>query len=496
MFSEGLNTQEILSKSVQEAKQFLNGDKSIPIEEIENNILLQKSICKVMIELWKKPEVQTPFIDLIIELSPDVSFDMVYSIAEVLNEKNMLSYDDKNNWVLKVSERIQETQEDVNPIELNEYIKALLGVLNGISIEELLNDTDYLNENLNNENDDDDDNEEDYDSDEDDDDDSDEDDDYEDDEDEDEYDDYEENYGDYKNQPIVNREYARPIEKKKEIFSNDKPEMNPRVLATNVLSGKKPNEATLNILKTNQSFAKAYANALSLQTVISEIKGSSDIPYRFVIGVQYINEDIVYHAWNTLLLRRLEISSHWGEKDKEIWKNIIKSSKYSEDKIRKIYEILGWKYELKEKEVKKESSPIKISEDNNKFISKVKYYFDNISFEDPKMIENLTEEDKVLYARAISSQFVIYYDDPESNAIELYSYAVYELDIKTFEKAIDYLVEHFDLAGKTMNIDIKKDISSAIVRALSSLDLDKELFEKYQDTLINSITGYSKIEQK
>lgn len=506
MFNEGLNTKEILSKSIEEAKQFLSGEKSIPIDKIENDVLLQKSICKVMIEFWSNPKIQSPFIDLIVELPPDISFDMLFSIFEVINKKEIMSSDEKNAWVMKVAERVREIEEDIDPMQLNEYIKVLLGILNGLTVDDMLSESSYLNQEIfeNSNEDDEDENDEDDDDDyidEDEDEDGDNDDDEEN-EDDDDDDDFitNRNYSDSNNldrRRINGESYNIPqVEKKREIFNNkDRPEMNPRILASDVLSGKVPNEATLNILKKNLSFAKAYANALALQSVISEMKGSYDIPYRFIVGVQYISDDIVYHAWNTLLQRRVEISATWEGEGKENWKSIINSSKYSEEKVRKIYEVLGWKYEIKAKPEKKKDI-IEVTESNNKFVSKVKYYFENIGFEDPNLIKNLQDEDKLLYARAISSQFVKYFDDPESNAVELYSYAVYELDIDTFEKAIDYLVEHFELAGKTMNIEIKKDISSAIMRTLSSLSLEKDIFEEYQNRLINSITGYSKIEQK
>ena len=125
----------------------------------------------------------------------------------------------------------------------------------------------------------------------------------------------------------------------------EKINMNPTRLATSMLSGIAPNYATQVYMMKNKSFAKAYVNALSLQTVIGDLQNVKGIQERFIKGLAWLEDDIFDYSWTILCSRRNDLSQDWPETNKKEWLKFIESQKYPKDKKDKIINILKLKNE-------------------------------------------------------------------------------------------------------------------------------------------------------
>lgn len=490
MYNQESSMEDFLTSALKDAKLFLSSKKTFSIEEVSENALLQKALCKIIVDYWKNPKAQENFMILFVELPEEIAFDMLSSIAELINEKDSeITEEDKKEWCNRVTKKLSKNMDIVS---LSDYTQALYLILNG----EDISNFDYGDEFRDVEDDVYDmDSEEDNDESEDSEDISDQQDEYIDDE----YQEEEENYNNrndrYRKNDSDGEKTLSVIEKKlfprerrESAAVEEKIDMNPTSLATLVLSGKNPNRATQMFMIKNKSFAKAYANALSLQTVITDLQSSKKVQERFMSGLEWLEDDIFQHAWQTLFNRRQELSPNWSEKSRQDWIKAIERQRYSKEKSLFIFSVLGWK-----KQAEKPKEPIVVEEPEkpNPYSRISKYYYENGKFEDGAFDEKIDDEGMFLYAKALAVDAYPHWNNPEKDTLELYAEAVRFLDIAPFEIAIQTLVETFEKNKNTLTLDKKKEISYAVLQKLA--DSGNSEYDNYRETLINAISGYNKM---
>lgn len=485
MYNQDSSMEDFLNSAFRDAKLFLSSKKTFSIEEISENPLLQKALCQVIVNYWNNPKAQENFIILFVELPEDMAFEMLSSISEIINEDSVnISENDKKSWCEKVTQRLsknkENSEEQMDIASISDYSEALYKILNGEDIDVFNYENDF------------------------------EDDEEEDEEKDDEYleeeRDYERSHSyaqDYDNYVRDGEDNERnlaviekklfPRERRESPSKNEKVDMNPTSLATLVLSGKQPNNATQLFMLKNKSFAKAYANALSLQTVIAELQSAKYVQERYMSGLTWLDEDIFEHAWQALFNRRNELSPNWSENSKREWKKAIEKQKYSRYKEKLVHDILGWKKSTDiDAEKKTEIVPKKVEDDKPNPYSRIsKYYYENGNFEDGAFDEKIDDQGMVLYAKALAVDAYPHWDNPEKDTLELFSEAVRFLEIYPFEMAIQTLVETFEKNKKTLSLEKKKEISYAVLQKLA--DAGTSNYDDYRETLINAISGYNKM---
>lgn len=455
MHNQDISIDDFLEEALQTAKLFLSSKKSLSVEEIIENPLLQKAICQTIVNYWKNPKAQNNFLLLLGMLPQDIFIEMLSSIGEMFKDNpNLVSEEDQEKWCLEAATYLESKDDDeIDQEAIEEGKEFLFMLISGDDINNYSFGEDDEDENTEEDDDEDNDNEEDSHN----------------------LEDYRErensffseeendNFNDPKNDTTI-------IEDKVE----EKINMNPTRLATSMLSGIAPNYATQVYMMKNKSFAKAYVNALSLQTVIGDLQNVKGIQERFIKGLAWLEDDIFDYSWTILCSRRNDLSQDWPEANKKEWLKFIESQKYPKDKKDKIINILKLKNE-------KPNPYSKIS----------KYYYENGKFAEDAFDEKIDEKGMVLYAQALAKDAVPNWKSTEHDTLSLFAEAIKFLDVEPFEMAIQTLVETFDANQTSLNLEDKKSISFKILEQVG--EANPSGYDDYREILINAITGYNKM---
>lgn len=474
MFEEDINPDDFISLAFEKARQHLMGISKFTPQEIEGDIMLQKALSGLMVEMWKNEKAQKNFISLFVNIKNDIAFDMLSDIYEDSKNRKIITEHDKKEWCQGVTTLLSK-KSNVDVVSLSDYAQSLYAIFNGAPASKYKNNN--IAEELTEED------EEEYD----------------DEEEEDNNDNEENNSSD---DDETEEEY-KPLSSitRRRVNVEEKVERNPTALSSLILSGGEPNTLTKQALIENKSFALAFTNALSLQTVIAELQSSKDIYNKFLNGLSYVENEAFFNAWFSLSLRRNEICAGWSDAGKEKWLRAINKRNYSDKKIGSILNILGWDLAPKKANVKVESTrnmeeekpqPVKVKIDNP--MSKItKYYYEHGDFAKGAFDDVRTAEDRELYSKALATDSMPYWDKEGSDVLSLFATAIRVLDLKCFELAIQTLVETFAEEKRPLPIEKKKEISHMILQKVADFGGSEQ--EQYRDTLIDAISGYNKIKE-
>lgn len=471
MFEKDINPDDFISLAFEKARQHLMGISKFTPQEIEGDIMLQKALSGLMVEMWKNEKAQKNFISLFVNIKNDIAFDMLSDIYEDSKNRKIITEHDKKEWCQGVTTLLSK-KSNVDVVSLSDYAQSLYAIFNGAPASKYKNNN--IAEELTEE--------------------------YDEEEEEDDNDNEENNSSDDDDE--TEEEY-KPLSSitRRRVNAEEKVERNPTALSSLILSGGEPNTLTKQALIENKSFALAFTNALSLQTVIAELQSSKDIYNKFLNGLSYVENEAFFNAWFSLSLRRNEICAGWSDAGKEKWLRAINKRNYSDKKIGSILNILGWDLAPKKANVKVESTrnmeeekpqPVKVKIDNP--MSKItKYYYEHGDFAKGAFDDVRTAEDRELYSKALATDSMPYWDKEGSDVLSLFATAIRVLDLKCFELAIQTLVETFAEEKRPLPIEKKKEISHMILQKVADFGGSEQ--EQYRDTLIDAISGYNKIKE-
>lgn len=462
MYNQNVSIDDFLNEALKTATLFLSSKKSLTLEDIIDNPLLQKAICQTIVTYWKNPKAQENFLSLLGMVPQDIFIEMLSSIGEMFKDNpDLLSLEDKQEWCHRAAFYLEEKNGDIaDPEAIEDGQEFLFLLINGNDID----DISFINNN------------------------DDEDDDYKEEEEEEEEDYIESQHKEVrKDQDILflndeededeNENDDNEIIDEEDFIvaeSQEKINMNPTLLATSVLLGVYPNNATQLYMLKNKSFGKAFVNALSLQTVINELQNVKKIQEKFIKGIAGLDDDIFEYAWQILFNRRSELLQDWPESNKKEWLNYIEQQQYPGEKKYKIIEILKLK-----------------TEKINPYSKISKYYYENGNFADDAFDEKIDETQMLLYAQALAKDAVSVWKSEQHDTLTLFAEAIKYLEAKPFEMAVQTLVETFDYHQKSLNLEDKKTISFTILEKIG--EANASVYEDYREILINAITGYNKM---